>query len=523
MEGLVREGHAGVRRSAAGLAAALGAGYLVLAPQSPDLPAQVARAAADGRGAALWWAGWYGGINTSTYSLLSAHVMSLVGVGLVGVLATLAIAVLSADLVADSVRPRAGAAALTLSACANLYSGRITFAAGMAVVLASFCVLRRGRPRTAAALAAVSGLLSPLAALCEGVGLVALVLSSPPDRRRHLLVGHTLIAGAAVAPVGAVTLVFGQPSYMPFSADIVLLALLACAGLAVAPVPRQVRALALVSAVLALASALTHTPIGSNAARLPMLVAGPLVVAYARPGARWAWLLAPALLVWPLVSFSSDMTVAAQPSSQASFYTALLTHLPAAGTATQRLELVEPESQAAAYYASVQIPLARGWERQVDAADNPLFYDGTLSAQSYRSWLVDRGVGWVAVPRAKLDYGAIAEGALVARPLPYLHQVWADRDWQLFRVGVPAPVATGVLRTTALLDTGLLLTASGAGQSLVHVPYSRLLVLRSMDDPQVRGCVRPGSGPNSLVDVPGPGRYVLHAELASLREQCPDA
>ncbi|MCU1589582.1 MAG: hypothetical protein JWP11_838 [Frankiales bacterium] len=488
--------------------------YLAVRPQAPDLPAQLARASAVSRGVQLWWAGWYGGINTSTYSLISAHLMSALGVSVVGVVATAAICLFGADLVRPTERPRAGAVAVAVAACANLYSGRITFAAGMAICLASFCAFRRGHVRAAVVLSLCTGFVSPLAALCQLVGLTALLLTGGPRAR---LVSMSV---ACLLPVAVISLVFGQPSYMPFSADTCVFALLACAGVALAPVPRLVRALALVSAVLAIVAVAVHSPVGSNAARMPMLAAAPLVVATARRGTQHAKVLVVGLLVWPLISFSSDMAIAAQPSSHASFYSPLLRQLPPAGTSLQRLEVLDPRSHGAAFYLSRQVPLARGWERQIDAASNPIFYVGPLTAATYRAWLVTHAVGWVAVPDGALDYSALAEKALVTRGLPYLHQTWSDQHWRLYRVTAAAPVATGVLSATGLTDTGVELEARSAGSGAVRVPYSRLLTARSTNDPRVLGCVSPSPSGDVVITVPAAGPYVLHAEVGALARSC---
>jgi hypothetical protein len=489
--------------------------YVAVRPQAPDLPAQLARASAVSRGVQLWWAGWYGGINTSTYSLDSAHLMSVLGVSVVGVLATAAICCFGADLVRSTERPRAGAVAVAVSACANLYSGRITFAAGMAICLASFCACRRDRSRLAVALSLFTGFVSPLAALCQLVGVAAVLLTGGPK-------GRLLWMGAVcLLPVGLISIVFGQPSYMPFSADTCTFALLACAGVLLAPVPRLVRALAVVSAALVIVAVAVHSPVGSNAARMPMLAAAPLVVATARRGTSHAKLLVVGLLIWPLISFSSDMAIAAQPSSQAAFYAPLLRQLPAAGTSLQRVEALDPRSHGAAFYLSRQVPLARGWERQIDAASNPIFYVGPLTPATYRHWLVVHAVGWVAVPDGALDYSALAERALIAGGLPYLHEIWSNRHWKLYRVTAAAPVATGVLSATGLTDTGVELTARSAGQGLVRVPYSRLLTARSTADPSVLGCVAPSARGDVVITVPAAGPYVLDAEVAALGRSCP--
>lgn len=491
-----------------GLATALCVVFLVVQPLAPDLSAQLARAAAASRGAGLWWAGWFGGINTSTYSVVSGTVMGLLGVGTVGVVATLVVCAAGTDLLRHSVRPRAGAVALTLAACSNLYSGRVTFAAGMAFSFTALCLQQRGWARTGTLLGACSGLVSPLAAMCHVIALVPGVKSGP---RWRSLLGM----GTTTLPVVIVSLLFGQPSYMPFSWDIMSYGLLVCAGVMISPVPPKVRLLALASAAVCLGSYLVHSPVGSNAVRLPMLAAAPLVVAYAQPGRRSARVLVAGLLVWPVVTVTSDMAIAAQPSSGHDYYAALLSHLPVAGTAVQRVEVLDPESHAASYFVAAQVPVARGWERQVDAATNRLFYDGTLTSATYKAWLVDHAVGWVAVPRARLDYGSLAERDLIATRQSYLRLTWSDADWTLYRVTVAATVGTGPLHVTGLLDNAVTFTAATAGTGTLSVSWSQLLAVRSITDPKAVACVRESSPGRVEVTVPGPGNYELAVDPAS--------
>ena len=42
-------------------------------------------------------------------------------------------------------------------------------------------------------------------------------------------------------------------------------------------------------------------------------------------------------------------------------------------------------SQWESYYVAKEYPSARGWLRQIDVKFNPLFYDGNLTAERYRS------------------------------------------------------------------------------------------------------------------------------------------
>ena len=64
------------------------------------------------RGVSVWWNGWYGGISTAPYSLLTAPLMQTAGVVTVGIAATAVTAVtamMAARLAVDCLRPRRGA------------------------------------------------------------------------------------------------------------------------------------------------------------------------------------------------------------------------------------------------------------------------------------------------------------------------------------------------------------------------------------------------------------------------------
>ena len=107
------------------------------------------------------------------------------------------------------------------------------------------------------------------------------------------------------------------------------------------------------------------------------------------------------------------------------------------------VEVVDPATHGADVYVAARYPLARGWERQVDLADNPLFYRRTLEAGDYRTWLDSLAVDWVALPAAHLDFGSLTEGRLVASGLTYLRLTWQDADWRLYRVLHPRPIVGG--------------------------------------------------------------------------------
>src|SRR4029079_16474054 len=71
------------------------------------------------------------------------------------------------------------------------------------------------------------------------------------------------------------------------------------------------------------------------------------------------------------------------------------------------------------------VPLARGWERQLDQKANPIFYDGeTVTATTYHAWLRENAVRWVALPNAPLDYSARDEQAVLERGAKFLKLVY---------------------------------------------------------------------------------------------------
>ena len=88
------------------------------------------------------------------------------------------------------------------------------------------------------------------------------------------------------------------------------------------------------------------------------------------------------------------------PSTHASYYQPLLGFLHAQGGGPFRIEIPFTANHWEAAEVAPRYPLARGWERQIDRGDNPLFYDGRLTAARYRAWLRDLGVRLVAPSRA---------------------------------------------------------------------------------------------------------------------------
>jgi hypothetical protein len=134
------------------------------------------------------------------------------------------------------------------------------------------------------------------------------------------------------------------------------------------------------------------------------------------------------------------------------------------------------------------VPLARGWERQLDRKVNALFYDdGAFSPAAYEAWLHDNAVRYVALADAPIDYSAAAEAALVRSRPAFLREVWHDENWRVFAVVDPTPLASGGARVTRMAPDTLDLSVPRAGAYEVRVrftPYWRVVA-------GAGGCVAP--------------------------------
>ena len=110
----------------------------------------------------------------------------------------------------------------------------------------------------------------------------------------------------------------------------------------------------------------------------------------------------------------------------------------------QRVEVVEPQTKGAARYVGESMPVARGWERQADIVGQPDLLRRTArsNAASYRHWLDELAVAYVAVPDAKLDFASVDEAKLIATrpPLPRA-RCGSNADWKLYQVIDSAPLA----------------------------------------------------------------------------------
>lgn len=487
----------------AALAVVLASAVMLLGWRGVDQAAQTYRVVQfQLHGLMLWDSGWYAGNLPLGYSVLFPPVAALLGVQVMAVLSA-AVATWSFD---RFVRSHLGARPLGTwyfagSTLLPVTIGQWPFLAGEAAGLAALVALQRGRRPLALSLGLLAALFSPLAAAFLGLGCLAWAVCNTAGRR--WIFATAALCGLVILAIG---ILFPGDGPMPFTwQDLVTIELLCLTALT--PLVRTtpaVRVGALIYAVASLFSFLVPNPLGGNAPRLAASIGVPLLACLVTaPGPafsklsssevmRWVargrdlllpnrWRYLAVLLVvpfavwqwapWTGIDTSPDTT----PYTQASFYHPLVTELTRVAPNPVRVEIPPTVDHWESAFVAPYVPLARGWERQLDIADNGLFYTpGALTPSSYEAWLKAEGISFVALPSAPLDYAAKAEGALLQSGLLQdLTPVWSNSDWQLWQVSDGPGLVSGPAVLTSLEPDHLTLQASGAGQVTVRVRYTK--------------------------------------------------
>jgi hypothetical protein len=205
----------------------------------------------------------------------------------------------------------------------------------------------------------------------------------------------------------------------------------------------------------------------------------------------------------------ADLQDIGNPTADPDYFAPLrdrLATLPLAG----RVEIPPTRDYWEAAYLG-DVPLARGWLRQADIDRDPLFFTdvpgapGTgedLTAESYRAWLSEMSVQYVAVPDAELSWVGRREAEMVAAGLPYLTPLWSGADWRLYAVQDPQPIVAPPATLVSQTASSLTFDAPEAGTVTLrirHYPFLRV---------DNRAALAP-NGVWTLVRVPAAGRYTV--------------
>ncbi len=494
------------------VAAALAAVYLILDPTGADLPAQLLRVKLFGEeGFGIWNNWWYAGHNVAGYSVLFPPIAWLLNPQLVAAVASVGTAAAFEALAHDVYGDDAwlGATWLGAATVTELLSGRLTFAFGLcgAAVTALLLERRRVGGMGSAFVAFLTALASPVAGLFAALAGATLALDGLHSRSRRDIAGGVTATAAAIVPIAVLALLFPEAGHQPFAFG-TLWPLMAAGAFVLALRPGRTLSWAVVlylaGCVLAFAIA---TPVGSNAARLGELVAGPLVALLLVPRRAYLLLALAALpLTWIQIHDAITDLQHGQTANTAAYYRPLLRYLEARPGAAEREWRVEVPFTAGhweAYRLAPVLPLARGWERQADIADNGLFYAGRLTADTYETWLHRLAVRYVAVADAPADASAQAEIRLIDGGLPFLRRAARLRHWTVYEVRGSPAIATGAGRLVAMGANSLTLRVRRPGTVYVRVRWSPYWRLRG-----ISGCVAP-AGAFTAVHARASGRAQL--------------
>jgi hypothetical protein len=315
----------------------------------------------------------------------------------------------------------------------NVAVGRLPFALGITIGLGALLAAQHRWIVPCLVLAVATATASPVVSVFLVLIFGAWAVISVGSER----VAFAAAAAFAVVPVLVVSAVYPQGGMFPFRWTALLFTLLVCAAVAGLVPARQrlVRVTAGLYALACVAAFVVPTPLGANITRFGMYAAAPVVLAIV-PSRRLAVAATVAVIAWWQWSPALDAIVRAgrDPSTREAYYRPLLAFLEGAHIQPARVEVVPTKRHWEAAYVALEVPIARGWERQLDERFNPQFNEPGLTSDGYRRWLLDWGVHYVALSDAAVDSSGAQEAALLTGPLTFLRPVYTDAHWKVWEV-----------------------------------------------------------------------------------------
>jgi hypothetical protein len=451
----------------------------------------------------LWFAGHYPLASYSVlYYLLAAAIGNTLLVGVGAVASAALFAAIAHEEYAEAARwPGRAFAAL---AATPLFTGTYSYALGIAAALASLRLLQLGRRWPAVAAAALTLGLAPLA-----FAFLCIAFAAAASARRRLDTG--LAAGlvlVAVLEVGILVL-FPSGGRYPFS-PLSLGAALTASALGAMLSFRRAPVLAwffVLWGTVALVAFAVPSPFGDNLTRLRMMVF-PLVL-LAAATARFRPRLLAATAIAFAFAYNLGPDVSALPkrledtaTAEASFWEPVLRF----ADPNHRVEIVPTFGHWEAYWPPrAGVPLARGWYRQIDIAENPELYREQVEARAYRRWLDRMAVRFVLLPHARLGpMGASREADLLRSGRAGLVEVFRDAAWTAYEVPSPEPILEGG-SLTRLTHDEVAGSVSRAGAHRLRIRWSPYW------DVSGQVCVERAGDGMTILRATRPGTFVLEA------------
>jgi hypothetical protein len=488
-------------------------------------------------GLMLWDSGWYGGNFPLGYSVLFPVIGALIGIQVASVAAAV-LATWAFDRVVSAYlgsRPL-GTWYFAVSTLLPVAIGQLPFLTGEAFGLAALVALQRGRRPAALVLGTLAALCSPLAAAF--LARVGRAWAASGARRRGWIIAT---AGISLGLISLLSVLFpgDGPFPFPWTGLVVTEALCLTALTPLVRTTPAVRLGALLYAAASLFSFVVPNPLGGNAPRLAATIGVPLLACFLTApgpalarlsparllsrlaggrtielGPRWraaAVLLVVPFAVWQWAPSQSIVTSpASDPELHQSFYQPLLQQLATRAPGPIRVEVLPTREHWEAAFVAPHVSLARGWERQLDIANNSIFYTtGALTAATYQAWLASNGITWVALPATTLDYAAKDEARLVnSGQVPGLQLVWGTAQWRLWHVNGSPGLTSGPGQLVSLEPDHLTLQVSEPGQITVRVRYTAFWSVTAG-----AACLGPAAGGWTSVDAKTVGTLQLSASV----------
>ncbi|MGH3993253.1 MAG: hypothetical protein ACRDSN_12425, partial [Pseudonocardiaceae bacterium] len=364
--------------------------YLIWEPRTVDLAAHTFRANLFGEeGFTIWNGQWYGGHHTPAYSIISPPLAWLLSPPAALAISAVASAALFGPLARGAFGERAarwGSIWFGIGTATLLFTARLPFAIGVALGLAALLALQRRRYGWAVVLAALSPLGSPVAGLFLAMAGIAFSLAERRDRTKRK--EGLLIAVAAFVPPIFLAWAFPEGGWAPFPFS-AYLPIPAFAVACLILLPREDGALRWGAALYGLGATVAlvlETPMGGNAVRLGALFGGPVMLCalWGRPAMRKLWLI-PLLLVgfaglgfWQWSPAVRDVIKYLEDPAAKSDYFEPLRQFLYTLPDQRRVEIPFTRSHWEGSEVALDVPLARGWLRQLDTGLHPIFYKGEM-------------------------------------------------------------------------------------------------------------------------------------------------
>ena len=503
---------------AAALTAGIAALVLAVGPAPGDAPVHLYRTFLVRDGALVWDNFWYAG----TYPLASYSLLYYLPAALVGNLPLVFVAAVASTMLFSSLALREwGSAALWPSrvfgvlAAAPMFTGLYAYSLGFMAMLGTLKLLQLRRPWLAAVCAGLTVGFSPLAFvfLCLIVG--SYIVWRRQIELRYIWFGVGLALAAGIELAALVFFPAGTGTYPFHWIDFCAVLAVTFLGVLVARQARAAGPLVWFYALWGLGSVVVFilpTPLGDNWTRLSAFVFPVMLLTASLAGFRPRRLVVLALavaLAYNLVPYALLVPSRLDNQTQsASFWRPAIRFLRTHEQVGYRVEVVPTAEHWEAYWIpKAGFPLARGWYRQLDTADNPALYENDLDAAAYRHWLRSDAVRYVLLSTtAPLDWDGGPQEAHVLRALHSgLNVVFRDRNWTIYELPRATPLLTGPAHpvVTSFGHTTIRGAVFAAGRYLLRNHYSPYLRL------QGSGCVSQGPDKMTYLDLTRPERFSL--------------